>query len=385
MITVGDVLALPVFDSVRLASPCEGYLSRPVVNAGIIDEEPLESGYDDAFPHEFILSSLGFARRDAELADRAVASIIECDVAALAIKSAAWDSVGPQAAALSQSRGVPVFLYEGQYYEQILSSVLTLIRMDEEQSNKGQLIDALFAEREPADIRAAMYNISRATGATVQCVAVSPADGDECSLYATLSALSSVLVSFRSDWGSVETAYACRYHDCALAFVSYARPPIDGVSRSEPDLVKRIEGTGRVRCGISEELPLGEGDLAVRQACAALTHARKADAGTARWADLGSESFRVAARADRLFSRTCDLHRRELEAYDRANDADMLATARAFAHAFGDVRTTSEMLYQHPNTVRYRLRKLKSLFGMMESSDRELAHFLALVFLNDSE
>ena len=55
MITVGDVLALPVFESVRLAAPCEGFAGRLVVNAGILDEEPPANGYREFFPGtEFI-------------------------------------------------------------------------------------------------------------------------------------------------------------------------------------------------------------------------------------------------------------------------------------------------------------------------------------------
>lgn len=381
MITVGDVLALPVFESVRLAAPCEGFAGRSVVNAGILDEEPPANGYKEFFPNEFILSSLGFARCDPALAERSIVSVMECGVAALAIKPAAQDAIGPRVIELSERRGIPILFYEGRYYEQILSSVLSLIRTDQEQSSKSRLIDGLVADRVAADVRASMYDIARATGATLQCFAVQPMGGDDCSLYAELSALSSVLASFRKDWGSVETAYACRYHDYLLAFVSYSRPPIDGRSHSEPDLIGRIEAMSSVRCGVSEEVPLGEGDLAVRQARFALEHAHELESTVVRWADLGVDAFHAAARADRLFARASALYMRELELHDQCNDTDLLATARAFADAFGDVRSAAEALYQHPNTVRYRLRKIKAVLGMPDSSDRELARFLSLVFL----
>lgn len=381
MITVGDVLALPVFESVRLAAPCDRCMLRPVVNAGILDFEPFEGGYEDFMPHEFVFSSLGFARRDPVLAEEAMIAMIERDIAALAIKPVALESIGPRVAELSTRRGVPIFFYEGQYYERILSDILALIRADEEQTNKERLIDALVAKRDPAATRTAVYDVARATGSTLQCVSVAPRGGDECSLYACLNALSSVLVDFRRDWGSVETSYACRYRDCLLAFVSYSRPPIDGRSRSEPDLIARIEASGTVHCGVSEEVPLCDSDLAVRQALAAIEHARARSVGTVRWGDLGTGAFRVAASADRLFSRTAALYLRELEMHDEANDAELLSTARAFAGACGDVRATAEALYQHPNTVRYRLRKLKAVLGMPEATDRELARFLGLVFL----
>ena len=144
MITVGDVLALPVFESVRLAAPCEGFAGRPVVNAGILDEEPPANGYREFFPNEFILSSLGFARRDPALAERAIVSVMECGVAALAIKPAAQNAIGPRVIELSERRGIPILFYEGRYYEQILSSFSPLFEPIKSSPAKAALSMALW-------------------------------------------------------------------------------------------------------------------------------------------------------------------------------------------------------------------------------------------------
>lgn len=39
-------------------------------------------------------------------------------------------------------------------------------------------------------------------------------------------------------------------------------------------------------------------------------------------------------------------------------------------------------MHQHPNTVRYRLRKAKDVLGMPDSPDREFAFLLGLVYLD---
>ena len=39
-------------------------------------------------------------------------------------------------------------------------------------------------------------------------------------------------------------------------------------------------------------------------------------------------------------------------------------------------------MHQHPNTVRYRLRKAKDVLGMPDSPDREFAFRLGLVYLD---
>lgn len=380
VITVADIIALPAFRQVRLAAPCPGHAARRVVNVGILDHGPDEAAYSDFLPGEFIVSNLGFAREDPALAEASLLAMLERNVSAVAVKTM-YASVGPRVLAASSDVGVPVFVYEGDYHEVIAYQALDLIRRDKEQSDKGRLVDGLLSSRGPADVRAALYNVAHATGAALQCVAVRPSGADECSLYASLDGLSGIVSSFKQTWGSVETACALRHHDRLLAFASYARPPIDGQARSEAALVSAIEAMGLMHVGVSEEVPLSDGDLAIRQALAALDCAAGGPAATVRWRDLGERAFGAAASADRLFSRICVQQRRLIEAYDAENDAELLPTAEAFARAAGDARAASEMLYQHPNTVRYRLRKLKGVVGMPEATDRELARFLALVFL----
>lgn len=71
-----------------------------------------------------------------------------------------------------------------------------------------------------------------------------------------------------------------------------------------------------------------------------------------------------------------------LEEHDDAHGTELAATAEAVARAYGDLRLAAEALHQHPNTVRYRLRKAKDVLGMPDSPDREFAFLLGLVYLD---
>ena len=46
------------------------------------------------------------------------------------------------------------------------------------------------------------------------------------------------------------------------------------------------------------------------------------------------------------------------------------------------MRAAAEQLHQHPNTVRYRLRRAKAVLDMPDAPDREFAFLLGLVFLD---
>ena len=53
-----------------------------------------------------------------------------------------------------------------------------------------------------------------------------------------------------------------------------------------------------------------------------------------------------------------------LEASDRDRSTTYVDTLRAFLDAFGDVRLAAQAVGVHPNTFRYRLRRLSELVGL---------------------
>lgn len=169
----------------------------------------------------------------------------------------------------------------------------------------------------------------------------------------------------------------CRYHGCVLVLLAYDERQDDFTEAFE----RFVVSAGSLCCGVSDELAFDEGDLGIRQALECLESARGGSAAFRTWFSSGRDAFSSAASADRLFSHTALAYRAVLEAYDRANDAELLETARALVDSFGEVKTAADALYQHPNTVRYRLKKIKALMGMEGTADREFFVFLSLVFL----
>ena len=383
MITVADILALPAFEQVQPITQCVGAGAREVRNVGILDCAPdKDNGYLSYVPGEFIVTNLGFARDDPELSERSLLVLIARGVSGIALKKVYRPIVSDRVVKTAEEAGVPLFLYDGAYHEVVAYQALDLIHRDGEQSDKGRILDELLSGHDPQATRAALYELAGTTGSTVQCIAAAPRSLDECSLYATLDALSSVLVGFKRDWDVVEATFAFRYHGALLAFVSYAQPPAGVRTRSEDDLVARLLATGPVSLGVGEETPLSDGDMSVREALAALKTAQVEGESVVTWADLHHDAFRAAASEGRLFWRTAALHRALLEEYDDGHGTELAATAEAVARAYGDVRLAAEALHQHPNTLRYRLRKAKDVLGMPDSPDREFAFLLGLVYLD---
>ncbi|HEY4452715.1 MAG TPA: helix-turn-helix domain-containing protein [Pseudonocardiaceae bacterium] len=66
-----------------------------------------------------------------------------------------------------------------------------------------------------------------------------------------------------------------------------------------------------------------------------------------------------------------------LLAYDKENNAHLVETLRAYLDEFGDVTTAAARVYVHPNTFRYRLRRLVHI-GQVDLNDPEARFALML-------
>lgn len=382
MITVQDIVQLPEFDSIRLAAPCADYLERPVVRAAILDHEPFSGEYDVFVPGEFVLTTLGFAQKDPELAEEAILKVLSRGVAALAIKPVAMKQLPEACARASQETGVPVFFYNGRYSEHVITAIMEAVAEDANNSQAQRIIGQLIAPSDEMAVRTALFTLAQMTGATFQAVAVRPRHEDEANVRAAGMVLEEILQSYRNRWPDVETVRAVRYRNTQLGLISYKRPPKELIAMSDPDLQRRMAEAGTLYCGISLEMPLGEGDLALRQALAALDWAVEQQETSVRWASMGMEAYRRAVAADRLMGGTARLMKGFLIQYDDLHEGWLFQTAQEFARNYGSISQTVAALYQHPNTVRYRLKRLKEVLGVESMSDRELATFLALTFFS---
>ena len=87
LLTVQDIVDLPVFDSIWLAAPCDDYASRPVGKPSHLDHEPFSGEYDAFKPNDFVFTSLALAGIDPTLVDDALIELMNRDVAAIAISA----------------------------------------------------------------------------------------------------------------------------------------------------------------------------------------------------------------------------------------------------------------------------------------------------------
>ncbi|MEE0706336.1 MAG: helix-turn-helix domain-containing protein [Adlercreutzia sp.] len=383
MITVDDILALPAFETVKAVAPCDGAGEREVRNVGILDCPPDYNEYSNYGPFELIVTNLGFAYSDPSLAERSLLAMIKRNVAAIAVKTVYKAPVSDAVRAASSAAGVPVFLYEGAFHERVAYESLDLIQRDLAAADKSKAIDELLTLRGGGAVRAALHELAGATGATILCIASRPLSRDASSFYALMNVVRSTLSVIREDRSMVETLEVCRYGDLILTFVSCVSSHEDKRQALGQRCDELLSTISSLYSGMSDLVWIDNGDIAVRQALAAVDTAYQGGRSLVRWSDMRFSAFAQAVRMDRLYQSIVEDCLGKLATYDEERGTSLVETAKELVLAQGNIRLVAEKLFQHPNTIRYRLRKAKALLEMEEASDHAFVSYLGLVFLSE--
>jgi DNA-binding PucR family transcriptional regulator len=179
------------------------------------------------------------------------------------------------------------------------------------------------------------------------------------------------------------TAVHPRAAAALIGDVAYAILPAESEDRAlriATDFRNRIGhqvlvGVGEVSDGLTLSRSRAGADLVLR-----VLRAGRASLPVARVSDVHSEglllelSDLIAERGDTLTGPVA-----RLIAYDRKHSGNLVETLGAWLDAFGDVVAASAAVFVHPNTFRYRLRRLSEV-GEIDLSDPD-ARFAAMLQL----
>lgn len=112
MITVGDVMNMRAFDSIWLATPCDGAAAHEVTGVGTLDHEPFTGG--GVHPGANSCSPrAGFRRRAPRSGRRGAACAHRVRRGGGGREARGAEDCRPRWCQASAARGVPVFFYEG--------------------------------------------------------------------------------------------------------------------------------------------------------------------------------------------------------------------------------------------------------------------------------
>ncbi|WP_338760076.1 helix-turn-helix domain-containing protein [Nocardia vulneris] len=184
------------------------------------------------------------------------------------------------------------------------------------------------------------------------------------------------------------TATSPRSVSALVSDTVYAIVPVTTASGAQPESARRIAQDFVTRSGARPPLVIGIGPVArnvselsssrddAGRALRVLT-ARRASGAVAFWDDLAAHSLLldlgdlVAARGDRPTGAVA-----RLQEYDAVHQTELVHTLELWLEAGCDLQKAAVAAFVHPNTFRYRLKRVSEVGGLTleDADDRFFAH-----------
>ena len=360
MIHIKELFRLQNIHRLRLIAGQDG-LERTVTEAVLFEYDPSRVQLPDFYRGDLVVTTLAYARGDAKLVAHSLQALMNQGIAGLMVKTAYFSELPQAVITLANRLGTPVFLFDDTYIEEVILQVTDLIRGKRHFAGFEQDVDALMrGDLTEEQTRERARRIDPLGQSSYRIYAVSPKERMitlDDKLYALMET-------------DADAAHRCTFIEWRRMMLALCREE-DGLSAQE--VLTRF-GDLLTRAGVDRQsVVIGQSDLREARAqmgaslCEAVYAARAAKlCGKAELAahELGLYAY-LFPMSENPF--VCDRCRRVLSAireYDAQNHTNLEQTALVYVKENMEIAAAAKVLFQHPNTVRYRLSKIQRIIGM---------------------
>lgn len=360
MIHIKELFRLQKIHRLRLIAGQDG-LERTVTEAVLFEYDPSRVQLPDFYRGDLVVTTLAYARGDAKLVAHSLQALMNQGIAGLMVKTAYFSELPQAVITLANRLGTPVFLFDDTYIEEVILQVTDLIRGKRHFAGFEQDVDALMrGDLTEEQTRERARRIDPLGQSSYRIYAVSPKERMitlDDKLYALMET-------------DADAAHRCTFIEWRRMMLALCREE-DGLSAQEA--LTRF-GDLLTRAGVDRQsVVIGQSDLREARAqigaslCEAVYAARAAKlCGKAELAahELGLYAY-LFPMSENPF--VCDRCRRVLSAireYDAQNHTNLEQTALVYVKENMEIAAAAKVLFQHPNTVRYRLSKIQRIIGM---------------------
>ena len=360
MIHIKELFRLQNIHRLRLIAGQDG-LERTVTESVLFEYDPSRVQLPDFYRGDLVVTTLAYARGDAKLVAHSLQALMNQGIAGLMVKTAYFSELPQAVITLANRLGTPVFLFDDTYIEEVILQVTDLIRGKRHFAGFEQDVDALMrGDLTEEQTRERARRIDPLGQSSYRIYAVSPKE--------RMIALDDKLYALMET--DADAAHRCTFIEWRRMMLALCREE-DGLSAQEA--LTRF-GDLLTRAGVDRQsVVIGQSDLREARAqmgaslCEAVYAARAAKlCGKAELAahELGLYAY-LFPMSENPF--VCDRCRRVLSAireYDAQNHTNLEQTALVYVKENMEIAAAAKVLFQHPNTVRYRLSKIQRIIGM---------------------
>lgn len=374
---VQELQSIEALHSFRLLSGDSG-LSNLMKDVVLLEYESLKQKTPLYYQEDFIVTTLFYAKDNSDLLFPTVERLIDLGAAGLAFKSVYYTALPEAVLALSRQRNFPIFIFDDLYMEDVILSISDYIRQRQEFSLFEEPLCNILMEQSTPDIQQYCNRMNPGRQKYMCAVYIHPAQPESNwsgTLRDTLRMRSSRELTGGYRFLQFRRGFFVLWNDTQ-------EPKPEDVANQCRDLLCRLGCLDDDLClGVSNIHQRTEDfDCVIREAFDALTVALATSQVQVSYSELGYYPLIFPMLRDKSARWNTRQLINRLSEYDQnSGSSNLTTTLKTYAAQDYDIRRTAEAMHQHPNTIRYRLKKIGELIGTSNHIDE--AMFLLGEFL----
>lgn len=377
MLNILDILSLPLFREFRLVTDSSG-LYNEITDAKLF-EDLSEPGIPEVYRKGvFVIISPSILRFHPENSREILLGLLERQPSAVCIKDSHFNALPQEIVERANSLHVPVFFFSDVFLDEILYKVKSTLAPYEVNSlNVSRMSRILFEEMTDAQAEYLAREINPLFYKNLQCAYLIPADQDNLPEAAS-QLFDQFLHTSHQEQVPGKYAYTVLKWPRGVAFLYTSGAPDGDMSqRFRQKLAESGMDLSSVSIGFSNSYAeLHHLGRAFRESLYAAIDALLTGAPAREYEAIGLVGFLAPYRDDPWAETYYNLLLGRLTQYERGGDGSLMQTLLAYVRAGGNIARTAEATFQHSNTIRYRLDKIKSVLGIQDSPDAEVQLYL---------
>lgn len=362
-ISVLDAMQLKQLKPLELVAGNKG-LHKMIDKIGILDHEIVEGIVNGFVTGDFVLTTFTAARNDVNIVEQCVRDLITCNVSALAIKKVYYHELPEHIIKLADDGGLPIFMFEEDvFFENIIEDLMRGMQTRSHMELLSSKIEIMFknALRKPVVLELA-YELNRSFDQTYQVI--------YCKEKRYRNDENILMLSERYHRSRTRSIHhsVIKYNEGLIIILTYKKITEQSVRLDLNHIFKQLNMN-------KEEYVIGfscTGDdlntlnAGIKESIYATEAADIMEKPQINYDEIGLYKILLPYAKDKWVIDFSNTILNPIKAYD---DGKLYETAQMYIKTKGNVIQTAEALFQHKNTIRYRLNKMQEILSLPCEND----------------
>lgn len=360
-IRVSDIINMESLKDLKLIAGQDGF-NRIVNKVGILDYEFINNIEGQFGKGDFVISSFLFAKDDISLFVDAVKNLINDGVTCLAIKNVYYKVIPSEIVEYANEKSFPIFLFDNSiFYEDLITDITDMIRAADQYQIMESKIDSILYNTGNISAKETALEINRHFRdkfIVVYCKEKKIKDKSVISLVKRYNLTKNIKDS------------VFKYKNGIIAIITENEIDKNNIRSLTYNLLSDLHiNTEDFYVGTSNYYEdLSEIGYGIKESLYAIRVGKILSNNLTFYKDIGVYKIILPFINEYWIKDFYDNLIPPLQIYDKKNSTDFLKTAITYIENEGNIKDTSETLFQHENTIRYRINKIKEILKMEENN-----------------